>query len=91
MSRHRLLELFIGQMILYGALWIYQDYLATLLSTILCTIFFFILMVSLIVEWIEPSKVPRWYFQFMVISILAPLLAGVLFVALLGGQLDWTL
>ena len=90
MSRLRLIELFTVQVILYGALWLYQDYLATLLSTIFATIFFFILVVSLIVEWIEPSKVPRWYFHVMFVSILAPLIAAFVFVSLLGGQLDWT-
>jgi len=71
------------------ALWLWDDYIASLISAIFASIFFFILVISILVELIEPSKVPRSYFSFMVISVLCPILVGVVFFNIMGGELDW--
>ncbi|HMQ47929.1 MAG TPA: hypothetical protein PKA00_10910 [Saprospiraceae bacterium] len=88
MKAQRLLELFLVETILYILLWLWDDYLASLLSLVFGAIIVLILLVSLIVEWIEPSKVPRWYFVLMLISIAAPLVAALLF-AFIGGGPNW--
>lgn len=85
----RPLESFLIEFIFYLGLWLWNEYLATLLSSVFATIFFVILIVSIIVEKIEPSKVPRSYFYFMFLSILAPILAAVVYVGIMGGQIDW--
>ena len=85
----RPLEVFLIQLIFYISLWLWNDYTATLVSAIFGTICLFILIISLITEWIEPSKVPRWYFGMMIASILAPLIAALIFVGLAYGQPDW--
>ncbi|MEM1323616.1 MAG: hypothetical protein AAGG75_25365 [Bacteroidota bacterium] len=89
MFRLRPIEIFLLQFIFYLLLWLWNDYLATLLSGILAVVCFSILIISLITEWIEPSKVPRWYFWLMLASILAPVLAALVFVGLMGGELNW--
>ncbi|MEM8906971.1 MAG: hypothetical protein AAGD05_03920 [Bacteroidota bacterium] len=76
-------------MIFYFGLWLWDDYMASMISAVFATIFFAILLVSLIVELIEPSKVPRTYFLFMLLSVICPLLVGGLFIGIMGGQLDW--
>jgi len=81
-------ELFILELILFLALWLWDDYIGLLLSVILSGIAFFILIVSLIVEWIEPSKVPRRYFYWIGVTVLAPLLVGVFHRILFGGG-EW--
>ncbi len=91
MLRLRPIEIFLIQFIFYLALWLWNDYVATLVSTIFASICLFILIISLITELIEPSKVPRWYFMLMAASIIAPILAALLFVGLMDGQLDWVL
>lgn len=78
-------EILLSEMIIYLLLWMFNDYLATILSLVFGTICFLILMISLIVEWIERSKVPRWYFWFMLMSTLAPIITALLFVAINGG------
>lgn len=83
------LELFLIQIIIYSILWLSNDYIATFLSLTFTAIFFFILLVSIIAEWIEPSKVPRWYFKFMLVSIIAPLVAGIFFVGIMGLGTEW--
>ena len=88
MQRLRPVEILLIEFILYSVLWLTNEYLATLLSLIFGSIFLFVFLISLIVELIERSKVPRWYFTFMIASILAPVIAALFFVGLNGG-LDW--
>jgi hypothetical protein len=85
MEKNRLVEIFLVEVIFYFLLWLLNDYLATLLSISLGGIFLAILIISLIVEWIERSKVPIWYYKFMVVSILAPLLTAIVYLFFTGG------
>lgn len=89
MQRVRPIELFLIQVLLYGLLWVWDDYIATLISATFAVIAFCILVVSLIAELLERSKVPRWYFLGMAISVIAPVLTAILFVSLMGGELVW--
>lgn len=85
MEKIRPVEIFLVEVIIYFLLWLFNDYLATLLSISLGGIFLAILIISLIVEWIERSKVPIWYYKFMVVSILAPLLTAIIYLFFAGG------
>jgi hypothetical protein len=58
-------EIFMIQAILYLILWLWNDYAATIFSLSFAAIAFFILIIALIAEVIEPSKVPRKYFYVM--------------------------
>lgn len=69
-------------------LWLWDTYIAFLISLIAGGVFLLILLVSLVVEWIEPSKVPRGYFLFMLLAVLAPLLASLIFL-LINGSPEW--
>ncbi|MFT5385406.1 MAG: hypothetical protein ACI81W_002814, partial [Saprospiraceae bacterium] len=85
MLKLRPIEWFLIQFVLYIGLWLISDYIATLISVIFVVIFAAILIIAAISEMIEPSKVPRSYYIFMIVSILAPLLAGILFLSIIGG------
>lgn len=89
MQRIRPLELFLIQVLFYGLLWVWDDYIATLISATFAVIAFCVLIVSLIAELLERSKVPKWYFWGMAISVIAPILTAILFVGLMGGELAW--
>ena len=71
------IEAFLVQLVIYLFLWFWNDYLALILSLILGGIALSILVVSKMVELVESSRVPKVYYRFMVICILAPLLAGI--------------
>jgi hypothetical protein len=86
--RIRPVEVLLIEVIIYLGLWLWDDYLATMLSIVMGGIFLLILVVSFVVEWIERSNVPRWYFYFMIASVLAPVLAAALYI-LIGGGLSW--
>jgi hypothetical protein len=85
----RLPEIFMIEAILYLMLWIWNDFAATIFSLSFSAIAFFILIIAMIAEVIEPSKVPRKYFYVMLISALTPLVVGSFFMYLKKGALDW--
>lgn len=85
-----LTEIALFQVLFYAGIWVMSDYTATLLTLVLPVIFLFLLIISLFSEMIDRSKTPRWYFKFMIISILVPILTAVVFVAALGANFDWT-
>ncbi len=87
MTNRRLAEIFLAQVVIYLLIWFTNPYLALVLSIIFAGICLLILLVSLAVELIERSKVPRWYYYLMTVCTLAPMLAmGVFFV--FGGDLS---
>lgn len=87
--RLSLLEIFLLQIVIWLGLWLISDYVATLLTVIVGAIVSAVLIVALIAEAIERSKVPKRYFQIMGISILCIVLAALIYLTLLGGQLDF--
>lgn len=82
------IEAFLVQLVVYLFLWLWNDYLAFILSVILGGISLSILVVSKMVELVESSRVPKVYYRFMVFCILAPLIAGIAGVLLRNG-LSW--
>ncbi len=84
MNKSRWVEVLLVEVIMYFLLWLYDDYLATILSLIFGSMCLLVLIISIIVELIEPSKVPRWYFTTMIVSILAPLIAIGIFIVIGG-------
>ena len=79
------IEAFLVQLVIYLFLWFWNDYLALILSIILGGIAVSILVISKMVELVESSRVPKVYYRFMVICILAPLLAGIAGILLRNG------
>jgi len=89
MPKIRPFELFLIQFIIYSVLWLCDEYLASLFTLVFTAIAIFILAISLMAELIERSKVPQWYFTSMVVSIIAPILAAIVFVYLVGMEFEW--
>jgi hypothetical protein len=63
--------------------------MATLLTLIIGAIVLAVLLLALISEAIERSRVPRRYFYVMGLSVLAPLVAAILYQVLFGGHLSF--
>ena len=82
-------EVFLIEALFYIVLWMWNDHVATILTLSLSAITLFILIISLISESLDRSKVPRWYFWVMGISILTPLIIGAFFLTIKNGTLDW--
>ena len=84
-----ILELFLLQIVGYAILWLISDYTATLVTIILPIIFFSLLLLACLSELVQKSKVPRQYYYFMLVSILAPILTAAIFVLIIGVDFDW--
>ncbi len=82
-------ELFLIQVICYAILWLISDYTATLVTLIFPVIFFSLLLLAVLSELVQKSKVPRQYYYFMLASIIAPILTAAIFVLILGVDFDW--
>ena len=87
--RLSLLEIFLLEVLLWLGLWLLSDYVATLLTLILGAIVSAVLLIALMSEWIERSKVPRRYFYIMALSVLAIGTAAGLYVLIFDGQLEF--
>lgn len=84
-----LTEIILIQVILWIGIWLMDDYLGSLLTVVFVPILFFVLIISLIAEWIEPSKIPKKYFSIFFTSIIVPsLIAAFVFYAY-EGSFDW--
>lgn len=83
------LESFMVQILVYILIWILNDYVASLLLIIIPIIGIAILLLSFIFELIEPSKIPKSYYKYMITLILAPLVVAVIYFYMNGFQLDW--
>jgi hypothetical protein len=79
MFRRTSLEILLVQLIGYLIIYLWNDHIGYLLSIIIGSVVFVILMVSYIVEKVEPSKVPSSYFRVMWMLWLAPVLALLFF------------
>jgi hypothetical protein len=89
MLRLTLFEIFLLELVVWLGLWLLSDYIATLLTLIIGAIVSAVLIIALISETMERSKVPKKYFYVMILSIIAPLISAVIYVVLFQGQLDF--
>lgn len=87
--RVSLFEIFLFQVVLYGALWLYDEFMASFMCISIPIIVLVILIISLLAELFEPSRISRKYFWIMGISIVVPLIVGLGFYMMYDGKLDW--
>jgi len=88
-TRTNLLIVTLLQSVIYSGLWLWNEYVATYLTLIFPGMILVILVIGTIADLIEPSRIPRWYYLLMIISIVTPLVIGWLFYYLYEGRLDW--
>lgn len=88
-TRVPLTILALAEAVFFAGLWLWNAYVAGYMTIILPGVLFFVLLLSLVAEWIEPARLPQWYFKVMVISILVPILTGITICLIEGGRLDW--
>ena len=84
-----MLEIFVLQLIVWLSIWLLNDYLATLLTLCIGAVVSAVLIVAILSEIVERSKVPRQYFYVMGLTILSLLVAAVIYIVILGGRLEF--
>ena len=85
--RPSLLEIFLFEVVVWLGLWLLSDYVATLLTFAVGAIVSAVLVIALLAEWVERSKVPRRYFNVMALSLLAIIVAAGIYMGIFGGKL----
>ena len=88
-TKRSLIEIFLLQLICWMALWLINDFLATILTLCIGAVVFSVLLVALLAEFVERSKVPRQYFLIMFASFFAILLAAMLYAVIFKGKYDF--
>lgn len=78
----------LGQIIVYALFMLANEYAGFLLGVILGSISFAVWAISHIVELIQPSRVTKTYYGFVLSAWLAPLIAVLGFIAL-RGEIGW--
>ena len=79
----------LGQAVAYSAIWIWNEYVAFYITVIFPSIILFLMILSLIADLIEPSRIPRWYYKLMLISIVIPVMIGGVFFFIYEGKFDF--
>ena len=88
MKRIRPFEIFLIELVIYLFIWVVNDYMASMISLIFGCILLLILLASFVMEMVEKSKVPRSYFIIMGLSVLAPVIAALLYL-LINKGMEW--
>ena len=76
------------QLTLYLLLLFFSPYTGTLLAAILGAIALSVWLLSYVVEWIQPSRVSRAYYSYVLSAWVAPFLALLGYVVLVG-SIGW--
>lgn len=79
----------LGQAVAYLSIWLWNEYVASYITLIFPIMIFIILILALIADWIEPSRIPGWYYKVMLISILIPVIIGAVFYYINDGRIGW--
>lgn len=81
----------LSQAVIYLFIWLWNEYVASYITLIFPIMILVILILTLIADWIEPSRIPGWYYKVMIISILIPIIIGAIFYFINEGKIGWLL
>ena len=84
-----ILEISLLQVIFYSTIYLIDSYIGFMLCLTIACIAGAILLLSLIFEMIEKSKVPRMYYYFILSAMVIPAVVLVLFTTLMTGANNW--
>lgn len=89
MRKPRIVEVVFIETIVYLLLWLWNDFIATILCLSFAGIAISVLIISLAAERFDKSKISAWYFYFMAVSFVVPICVGTFFSVLKHGNLSW--
>jgi len=84
-----LLEILILESIALAALWLFDDYVALILTITITCILIAVLLISLASERLERSRVPKRFFYSLFWAIFPPIIIGITYTFLINGQFAW--
>jgi hypothetical protein len=87
--RNRVFIVLLSEAVLYSTLWLWNEYVASYITLVFPAMVLVILILASIADWIEPSRIPGWYYLVMIASILIPLIIAAVFYFINDGKIDW--
>jgi hypothetical protein len=88
--RSPVLEIFLGEVIVYLLLWLWNDYIATMVTITFILIFSAIWVISKFAEYFsETTPVPKSYFYSVLVSVIAPIVSYIIAYFIIGISV-WT-
>lgn len=88
MKKNYILEVALTEAAIFLLLWLLNPYIGFMLTLFFVGISFCVLIVSLISELIERTRITRAYFWWMGISIIVPLVIAAFFIWADGGSIE---
>lgn len=85
----RLTEIILIQVVFYSLVYLWSNYIGFLLCLIITCIASAILILSLIFDFIEKSKVPSSYYWFILSTAIVPAVVMGMFSIFSTGAFDW--
>ena len=77
------------QAVMYAVIWLWNEFVAVYITLIFPSMILLILLLAVIADWIEPSRIPRWYYILMIISVIIPVVIGAVFFFIYEGRFDF--
>lgn len=87
--RLSIFEISLIQIIFYSLIFLSNNYVGFLICAVAALISAAIFIISIIIEIVERSKVPRSYYKFMISSVVCPLAVLITFVLFYPDALAW--
>ncbi len=88
-TNHHFLIIILAQAVIYLSIWLWNEYVATYITLIFPAMILAILVLALIADWIEPSRISGWYYKLMIASIIIPVIIGLVFYYINDGNIGW--
>ncbi|MGK0365079.1 MAG: hypothetical protein ACI85O_002143 [Saprospiraceae bacterium] len=88
MKKNYILEVALTEAAIFLLLWLLNPYIGFMLTLFFVGISFFVLVISMIAELIERTRITRAYFWWMGISVIVPLVIAAFFVWVDGGSIE---
>src|SRR5258706_15639036 len=85
----QILLITLSRAVAYLFLWLWNKYVPSSIPLILPAMILVILVLAKIADWIEPSRLPGWYYVLMIVSIIIPLVIGIIFYFINNGKIEW--
>ncbi|NNE27972.1 MAG: hypothetical protein HKN09_14095 [Saprospiraceae bacterium] len=77
------------QIIIYVSLWLWDEYIGFMMCLIMTAITGGLLLFAKLADWVEKSKVPGSYYNWMLISCLVPAIVVIFYSILYQGNFYW--
>jgi len=88
-TRSHLWIIILIQAVIYLSLWLWNEFVASYITLIFPAMILVILILATIADWIEPSRIPGWYYKLMIVSIIIPVIIGFAFYYINEGKISW--